>query len=83
MTITVTLDQPVKPGDNLALVVPPPFNIQAGATLLFAVDSTPVILTTKSKTPLGWWFTEIETYEGDREIPAKSSALILFASSVE
>jgi hypothetical protein len=80
---SITLDQPIKPGDNLALITPASMPIEAGSILVFAGDDKPVELTVRTDASVGWYRIETETYKGDREIPAKSMALILPSSNAE
>ena len=72
----VTLDHPVKPGDDLALLVPISSAIQAGSTLLFSIDGKAVKIVTDLYAPVGWRGVRIETCKGDLEIPAQSVALV-------
>lgn len=76
MSAIITLDYPVKPGDQVALISATPANIEAGSTLLFSVDGKLARLVAKADTPVGWLNIEIEPYDGDFEIPANSGALI-------
>jgi hypothetical protein len=82
MTHTITLDQPVKPGDSLALVIPVSSAIQAGSVMLFSIDGKAVKIVTDLHIPAGFHRIEIETYKGDLEIPAESAALVFPPGSV-
>ena len=82
MTHTITLDQPVKPGDNLALIIPTPLAIPAGATLLFSVNDGPVKLMVEADAPISGLRLKIKPYDGVVEIPARSVALVSPPGSV-
>jgi hypothetical protein len=76
MSTAITIDYPIKTGDQVALVRTTPIKIQAGSTLLFSIDGKPAKLVAKDDTPVGWLNVEIEPYKGDFEIPANSRALV-------
>jgi hypothetical protein len=76
MSTIITIDYPIKTGDQVALVRTTPIKIQAGSTLLFSIDGKPAKLVAKDDTPVGWLNVEIEPYKGDFEIPANSRALV-------
>jgi hypothetical protein len=82
MTHTITLDQSVKPGDDLALVIPTSLATPANATLLFSVNDEPVKLVVEASAPISGLRLKIKPYGGVAEIPARSVALVFPPGSV-
>ena len=82
MTHTITLDQPVKPGDDLALVIPTSLATPANATLLFSVNDESVKLVVEASAPISGPRLKIKPYDGVVEVPARSVALVFPPGSV-
>jgi hypothetical protein len=82
MTHTITLDQPVKPGDDLALVIPTSLATPANATLLFSVNDESVKLVIEASAPISGLRLKIKPYDGVVEIPARPVALVFPPGSV-